>query len=286
MLAQQLKTQRLDQNLSILEVSIRAGLDASLVSRYENGNRIPTRDHILRLANALSINQEALLTTWLSEKMKKVWIEEDNAGIREKALSLLNGTIESQSLFEQAGTRISQKQEEKLNSWLTDLSPVRHTLNRHRRILQEWIAFEHQWSEEEIEQVITAGKTVSGHDFPAHLRLHTMHQWLKDVESLGSHLQSSLQNKLMKQLIPDWSDIEWPGNGLNLSTLARFYTDLTTNHEQEWRIAMNLCLLRWGFPLCPLGRAFPKEVSIGTLAENLGDWLIAVLRRYREEIED
>src|SRR5687768_4633624 len=117
MLAGILKARRLEKNLSTLEVSVRTRLDSSLISRYENGNRIPTRDHVVRLATALGLDEQVLLVAWLSEKLKKVLSEESSETVREKALTLVMEKADSAQLMRQSGNRITESQEMAIHKW-------------------------------------------------------------------------------------------------------------------------------------------------------------------------
>lgn len=285
MLAGQLKSQRLDQKLSIQEIALRSRLDASLVSRYENGNRIPTREHVLRLALALDLDKTALLTLWLAEKMNKVLAEESEEAIRQNALNLLNGEMEQGVLFEARATPLSQKQEDKLRGWLEELSPIKHLSERRHQLLHHLVKEQESWSFNEILQVIQEGKTVNGKSFPAHLHLHSTYEWLIEGETLQHQIEIDDANRLMKRISTSWKRADWPEKEFSLMALARFYQSIQSEpYPIQW-MAINLCLLRWGFPLCTPPNKKPNEENLNTLAESLGDWLITEMRRYRDSLQ-
>lgn len=60
---------RQEKKLKIREVAQQLEVDQALVSKFESGARIPTRNQVLKLAEILSIPEEELLTLWLKEKI-------------------------------------------------------------------------------------------------------------------------------------------------------------------------------------------------------------------------
>lgn len=57
-----LKAERLRQGLSQNGVARRAGLHHSMILRVENGDRMPTIDTLLRIADALDVDLGAIIT--------------------------------------------------------------------------------------------------------------------------------------------------------------------------------------------------------------------------------
>lgn len=66
-----LKKAREQQGLRVRELANKLGIDQALVSKFESGQRIPTRKQIFELATALEISAQDLLSLWLKEKIKK-----------------------------------------------------------------------------------------------------------------------------------------------------------------------------------------------------------------------
>ncbi len=64
-----LKSAREKKGLMLREVSQKLGIDQALVSKFESGNRKPTREQVIKLSEILDINKEELLVTWLKEKI-------------------------------------------------------------------------------------------------------------------------------------------------------------------------------------------------------------------------
>lgn len=68
-LAEVIKTGREAKGLLLREVASLIDVDTAMISRFEKGDRNPTRSQLQKLAIALDLNFENLLTLWLSEKI-------------------------------------------------------------------------------------------------------------------------------------------------------------------------------------------------------------------------
>lgn len=62
-----LKNARTEKNLLVREVANLIGIDASLVSRFEAGTRKPTKEQVIKLAEALDLDTRTLLIEWMSD---------------------------------------------------------------------------------------------------------------------------------------------------------------------------------------------------------------------------
>jgi Fic family protein len=69
MLKHIIREQRISKGLSIKDVAARMGIDPSLMSRYERGERLPTQEHIAALSEVFALEKETLLRGWLEEKV-------------------------------------------------------------------------------------------------------------------------------------------------------------------------------------------------------------------------
>jgi len=65
-----LKDARIRQGLTSVEAAELISIDASLLSRMENGNRMPTKEQLNRLANLYHIPIKELQIGWLAEKVQ------------------------------------------------------------------------------------------------------------------------------------------------------------------------------------------------------------------------
>lgn len=66
-----LKQARLDQKLSTRKLAELSKIDQALVSKFENGFRIPTKKQVQTLAQILEIDLKKLLVAWYKVKLDK-----------------------------------------------------------------------------------------------------------------------------------------------------------------------------------------------------------------------
>jgi len=71
------KQSRLALGLSVKETAFGLGVDPSLLSRWEAGERRPTREQVMALAGTLHLDTELLLTKWLSQAVYNLLKDED-----------------------------------------------------------------------------------------------------------------------------------------------------------------------------------------------------------------
>jgi transcriptional regulator with XRE-family HTH domain len=76
-----LKKARETKGLKTREVANLLKIDQALISKFENGQRTPTRKQVEQLAQLLEIDLEVLLVAWLKEKIKQV-IAEESQGLK------------------------------------------------------------------------------------------------------------------------------------------------------------------------------------------------------------
>lgn len=64
-----LKEARDKKGLLLREVAALIEVDTAMISKFENGDRNPTRPQILRLAEVLDLDKNKLLTLWLRDRL-------------------------------------------------------------------------------------------------------------------------------------------------------------------------------------------------------------------------
>ncbi len=64
-----LKKGREENGFSTRQLSKMAGIDQALVSKFENGYRIPTRTQVEQLADLLRLDEKQLLVHWYKSKL-------------------------------------------------------------------------------------------------------------------------------------------------------------------------------------------------------------------------
>lgn len=66
-----IKELRTKKKLLLREVAASIKIDSAILSKYEKGSRLPTQEHINKLANYYNISEKKLLTIWLSDRIIK-----------------------------------------------------------------------------------------------------------------------------------------------------------------------------------------------------------------------
>ncbi len=64
-----LKNARQDKGLKHKDVVATTGIDQALLSKYESGSRLPTEQHLMRLAEVYGLNIKQLRVYWVAEKV-------------------------------------------------------------------------------------------------------------------------------------------------------------------------------------------------------------------------
>ncbi len=67
-----LKNAREEKNLTIREVAATLNIDPALISKFESGSRMPTKDQLLKLADLLQINRDKIEILWLKRKILRL----------------------------------------------------------------------------------------------------------------------------------------------------------------------------------------------------------------------
>lgn len=92
-LGQLLKEARETKGLLLREVAAAIGADTAMISKFEKGERKPTRDQISSLARVLEIEEKEILVTYLSDKVVADLANEDVAKealrVAEKKIDLI-----------------------------------------------------------------------------------------------------------------------------------------------------------------------------------------------------
>ena len=96
-----LKTARETKGFKTREVANLLQIDQALISKFENGQRTPTRKQVEQLAQLLQIDLELLLVAWLKEKIKQL-IAEEPLGVKalQEVANELNPTPENNKMVD------------------------------------------------------------------------------------------------------------------------------------------------------------------------------------------
>ena len=63
------RQKREEKGLLIRQVAANTELDQAIISRIENGDRLPTKEQVTKLADLYSLDLKEILSAWLAEKM-------------------------------------------------------------------------------------------------------------------------------------------------------------------------------------------------------------------------
>ena len=60
---------REEHSLFLRQVAAEMGIDQAIISKFERGERKPTREQVLKFAKFYKLNKDQLLVAWLSDKV-------------------------------------------------------------------------------------------------------------------------------------------------------------------------------------------------------------------------
>lgn len=78
-----IKNARLDKGLDQKDVQSETGIDHSLLSRLEKGERMPSREQVFHLADFYKLERSLLLIAWKSDKIISAMREDDLELVKE-----------------------------------------------------------------------------------------------------------------------------------------------------------------------------------------------------------
>ena len=74
-----IKTSREEQNLLLRQVSALTGIDQSIISKFEKGERKPSREQVLKFAEIYNLSENDLIISWQSDKVAYDLMQENDA---------------------------------------------------------------------------------------------------------------------------------------------------------------------------------------------------------------
>jgi Fic family protein len=169
-----IKTAREKKGLMLREVAQSLGIDQALVSKFESGNRKPTREQVIKLAEILDIDANELLVQWLKEKILYE-IGDDDLAL--KAMMVAEEEIKY---------KLSSKKTpipKAIKTYLADIDKLKKKLDKFRQFdsyrIAQALELEYTFESNRIEGntltlketdlVINEGLTISGKSMREHL---------------------------------------------------------------------------------------------------------------------
>ena len=168
-----IKNAREQKKFKTRELAQMLDIDQSLISKFENGNRKPTKKQVAQLANFLDIDYETLMIAWLKEKILYE-IGDDDFAI--KAMNMVNE--------ERTAYQLTKKKHSKnLIDILNEIDVLKHKLDMFRHLdsyrIAQALELEYTFESNKIEGntltlretdlVINEGLTISGKSMREHL---------------------------------------------------------------------------------------------------------------------
>ena len=88
-----IKTERENKGLILRQVASALDIDQAIVSKFERGERKPSKEQVEKFAEYYNLDKTKLITSWLSDQIANTILYEENIGevlkvAEEKALYL------------------------------------------------------------------------------------------------------------------------------------------------------------------------------------------------------
>jgi Fic family protein len=168
-----LKAARINKNLKTREIAQFLGIDQALISKFENGVRIPTKIQVKQLADFLDLPYQELMVLWLKEK---ILVEIGDENYAQEALQLVQEELENYKLSPLSSS-------EDLTNLLQEIDELKSKLDKLRQFdsyrIAQALELEYTFESNRIEGntltlketdlVINEGLTISGKSMREHL---------------------------------------------------------------------------------------------------------------------
>ncbi|MFN7099057.1 MAG: helix-turn-helix domain-containing protein [Flavobacterium sp.] len=205
---QMLKSAREQKGLKTREVAQLLGIDQALISKFETGNRKPTRDQLVKLANLLEIDVEKIVVLWLKDKILNE-INNEEWAIQALLLAQQELKVIAKPRIFEPSTILSRLLDE-VTALKNDLSKISH-FDRYRisKSLEIELTFEsnrtagNSMNLEQTDLVINKGHTISGKSMREHLEVINQHEalaYLRDLTQKNTVI-SSKELHILYQLV-------------------------------------------------------------------------------------
>ncbi|HIP33244.1 MAG TPA: XRE family transcriptional regulator [Bacteroidia bacterium] len=85
-----IKSKREENKLFLRQVSALMEIDQAIISKFERGERKPTKEQVLKFAKIYDLNPDDLVISWYSDKVAYDLLSEENA---EKILKVAESKV-------------------------------------------------------------------------------------------------------------------------------------------------------------------------------------------------
>ena len=73
-----IKTERESKSLLLRQVASALEIDQAIISKFERGERKPTKEQVEKFAEFYNLDKNQLVTSWLSDKLASYVLDEEN----------------------------------------------------------------------------------------------------------------------------------------------------------------------------------------------------------------
>lgn len=210
-----LRNARITEQLRTIDVAKALNIDQSLISKYENGSRKPTKEQLVKLSETLHLNYEDLLILWLKERIY------DEIGQDEYALKAMMVAEEEIRYY---ASFVRPKLSENLNDILLKIDELKKELDQYRNLdsfrITQALELEYTFESNKIEGntltlqetdfIINEGLTISGKSMREHLEVLNHNEaidYIKDLVqnhiSITERQVLSIHNLILRGIYPE-----------------------------------------------------------------------------------
>ncbi len=201
------------KNLRARELGQLMGIDPTLISRFESGARIPTRDQVIQLSLHLDLNTDELLAIWLKEK---ILAEIGNEPMANTALQM----VQEEMGQYQTAPALSNN----LTVLLSEIENLKTELDKYRQFdsyrIAQALELEYTFESNRIEGntltlretdlIVNEGLTISGKSMREHLEAVNHKEaidYMKDLVqkkiSISEREVLVLHNLILRGILPE-----------------------------------------------------------------------------------
>lgn len=201
--ANTIREARLAIGLPTKQVAQALNVDASLISRYESGARLPIRTHVMLLAELLGIDKNELEASWLSQKIIAE-LHDSNEDVRQMALRI----AEEEVVYKTKRPKLPTS----LKAILKEIDFLKKELNKYRKFdsyrIAQALELEYTYDSNRIEGntltlqetdlVINEGITISGKSMREHLEAINHQDAILFVRELVENKHAVTETNLLR----------------------------------------------------------------------------------------
>ena len=199
LIAERLKSWRLKNEMTMQAMSSLTGIDQALISKYENGKRLPSEKHLLQLSTGMNIPLNSMRNDYLTDKIVQlIQFNPQKENILEKASQRIqkHPTFQTTADLTVTNKNVNQhliKLIPRQKKWLKLLPLSNNQLEILQLNINLAFVFDcnrligNSLSFKETSQIINQNKTITGKSFDEHLQAVNLNQTLLWMRQEANH---------------------------------------------------------------------------------------------------